>query len=50
VDNYSKAVLDSLNKALWEDDSQIQALYVTKDWANPGEDGYFTVSIEVIKK
>jgi Holliday junction resolvase RusA-like endonuclease len=49
VDNYSKAVLDSLNGALWEDDSQIKSLYVTKDWASPGEEGYFIVSVEVIK-
>lgn len=49
VDNYSKAVLDSLNGALWEDDSQIKSLYTTKDWANPGEEGYFIVSVEVLK-
>ena len=46
VDNYAKAILDACNGHLWVDDKQIKALYVTKDWANPGEDGYFVVSLE----
>jgi len=49
VDNYSKAILDSLNGKLWEDDSQIIALFIEKQWANPGEQGYFVVSVETIK-
>ena len=49
VDNYSKAILDSLNGKLWLDDSQIWALFISKEWADPGEEGYFTVSLEEIK-
>jgi len=49
VANYSKAILDSLNGKLWEDDSQIIALFIEKQWANPGEQGYFVVSVETIK-
>lgn len=46
VDNMAKAVLDILNKRLWEDDSQIVRLYITKQWAPAGEQGYFNVSLE----
>jgi len=49
VDNYSKAILDSLNGKLWDDDSQIIALFISKQWADCGEEGYFTVDIEEIK-
>lgn len=49
VDNYSKSILDSLNGKLWEDDSQIVALFIEKQWANPGEQGYFVVSVEKLK-
>jgi Holliday junction resolvase RusA-like endonuclease len=49
VDNYSKAILDSLNGKLWDDDSQIIALFISKEWATPGEEGYFIVDIEEVK-
>jgi Holliday junction resolvase RusA-like endonuclease len=49
VDNYSKAILDSLNGKLWDDDSQIIALFISKQWADCGEEGYFIVDIEEIK-
>jgi Holliday junction resolvase RusA-like endonuclease len=49
VDNYSKAILDSLNGKLWDDDSQITALFISKQWADSGEEGYFIVDIEEIK-
>ena len=43
IDNYVKAVFDVLNKRLWEDDSQITSLYVTKQWSDSA--GYFTVEV-----
>lgn len=46
VDNYAKAVLDSLNEVAWDDDQDITGLIVTKQWAKPGEDGYFLVNIQ----
>jgi len=49
VDNYSKAILDSLNGKLWDDDSQITALFISKQWVNPDEEGYFIVEIEEVK-
>lgn len=49
VDNYSKSILDSLNGKLWDDDSQIWALFISKEWADQGEEGYFIVSVEEIK-
>ena len=45
IDNGAKACLDCLNKKLWVDDSQIVALNVTKEWAEPGENGYFVIRI-----
>lgn len=45
IDNYTKAVLDSLNTLLWEDDSQIISIYATKQWAEQNEAGYFTVEV-----
>lgn len=45
IDNFAKAVLDTMNKKVWEDDSQIVSIYVTKQWAAAGEDGYFTLSV-----
>lgn len=49
VDNYSKSILDCLNGKLWDDDSQIIALFISKKWAKEGESGYFTVTVEKIK-
>jgi len=46
VDNLAKAVMDLMNKKLWIDDSQIIGLYVSKNWAEPDQDGYFTVAME----
>lgn len=45
IDNFAKAVLDIMNGKVWEDDSQIVSLYVTKQWAAKGEDGYFILSV-----
>jgi Holliday junction resolvase RusA-like endonuclease len=49
VDNYSKSILDCLNGKLWDDDSQIIALFISKKWAKDGESGYFTVTVEKVK-
>lgn len=46
VDNFIKAVLDSLNGYLWEDDRQIKSIYASKQWAPKGEDGYFTIGVD----
>jgi Holliday junction resolvase RusA-like endonuclease len=46
IDNYLKAVFDSLNGKLWDDDKQIIAVYATKQWAQPGEEGYFVLGLE----
>jgi Holliday junction resolvase RusA-like endonuclease len=45
IDNFIKAVLDSLNGYLWEDDSQISSVYAIKQWAIKEEPGYFTVQV-----
>ena len=48
IDNFLKAVFDSLNKKLWVDDNIIQSVYATKQWAEVGEDGYFTVGVDLL--
>lgn len=45
LDNYTKAVFDILNGKLWEDDSQIISMYVTKQWAEKDSNGYFVIGI-----
>lgn len=47
IDNYAKTVLDSLNRVLWFDDSQVDVLHVQRsapDKANP----YLAVTVEVL--
>ena len=46
IDNFLKAIFDVLNKKLWSDDTIIQSVYATKQWAAKGEDGYFTVGVD----
>ena len=48
VDNIAKAILDCLNNKLWIDDSQITELHITKQWASPGEQGYFTLGLSEV--
>ena len=46
IDNYLKAIFDSLNGWLWEDDKQINTVYATKQWAPARYDGgYFTIGV-----
>ncbi len=46
VDNFIKAILDSMNGYLWEDDRQIKSVYAIKQWARKDEDGYFTIGVD----
>lgn len=47
VDNYAKAILDSFNGKLWEDDRQITDLRVTKAWTESHEHlGYFDIKLD----
>lgn len=45
IDNFAKAILDTMNGKIWKDDSQITSLHVSKQWADKGEDGYFTLEV-----
>jgi len=45
IDNFAKAVLDTMNGKIWKDDSQITSLHVSKQWADKGEEGYFTLEV-----
>lgn len=48
VDNYAKAVLDSLNGVIWEDDKQITSLSINKGWTESHEQpGWIELFIEV---
>lgn len=38
VDNYAKGPLDTLNKVIWTDDTQIQILTIAKRYATKGEE------------
>ena len=37
IDNYAKAILDSFNGVLWDDDRQIVELHVNKSWTDSWE-------------
>ena len=46
IDNYLKAIFDSLNGVLWEDDTQIQKVYACKQWAPECYNGgYFILGV-----
>lgn len=46
VDNYAKAVLDSLTGTVLEDDKSVTALHITKQWTkSPEHDGYILIKI-----
>ena len=46
IDNFVKAIFDSLNGYLWEDDRQVLKLYAIKQWAEKEEEGYFTIGVD----
>ena len=47
IDNYLKALFDSLNGQAFEDDKQIVICHARKSWTSDNsEDGYIKVSIE----
>lgn len=45
VDNFAKAILDSLNEVAYVDDDQIQGLQIFKTWAPKGEPGSISVKM-----
>jgi Holliday junction resolvase RusA-like endonuclease len=45
IDNYLKAVFDSLNGWLWDDDKQIHKVYAAKQWAPLAFGGYFSIGV-----
>ena len=49
TDNFAKAVMDGMNEVMYDDDSQIADLYVSKRWAPPGKSGWIEVSLEDLK-
>ncbi len=46
IDNYSKAILDSLNGKLFVDDYQVVLLTAVKAWAEPEEEGQIEIYME----
>ena len=46
IDNYSKAILDSLNGRLFVDDYQVVLLSAVKAWAQPEEEGRIEIYME----
>lgn len=46
VDNYAKAVLDAMNGIVFDDDSLVVKLIVTKQWAAPKEPGRVLVFVD----
>ena len=49
VDNYAKAVLDSLNEVMWEDDDQIVQLTVFKEYRKDDKDPCILVEVDSVK-
>jgi len=50
IDNFIKAVFDSMNGWVWEDDTQIEELYATKQWTRPKNGGYFVLGIDKLEE
>lgn len=47
IDNFLKAIFDSMNGKLWEDDKQIHTVYATKQWTSScDEAGYFILGLD----
>ncbi len=49
VDNYAKAVLDSLNDVLWDDDDQIVQLTCFKEFCKDDQNPQIFVEVEPVK-
>ena len=50
IDNYLKAIFDSMNGKVFEDDKQIVICHARKSWTSSNdEDGYIKFSIEEIE-
>ena len=48
IDNFVKAIFDVMNGKLWVDDTQVQSVYATKEWAEKGEEGYFVLGLNKV--
>lgn len=47
IDNYVKAIFDSFNGILWEDDKQITTVWASKSWTDDSDtEGSFRIAIE----
>lgn len=46
IDNYQKAIFDSLNEVVWADDDQIVEVHARKGWAAPGKPGRIEVTMK----
>lgn len=49
-DNFAKAIFDALNKFLYDDDNQIVAMHIYKQWAEPGKPGAWYLIVEPVRR
>lgn len=47
VDNYVKALLDSMNGIVWRDDTQVVSLMASKEWSGPRDPGIYVVVMDM---
>jgi len=50
IDNYIKAIFDSMNEYLWYDDTLVQEVYARKRWAPKSEAGYFVLDLKKLRR